>query len=70
MLVVSRLAIDAVLEDGNHVLLSQLVEVVSLVPAVEHVGHHVRRRRIDNGGGNDVWHISSIFVLGKTQTRL
>jgi hypothetical protein len=34
MLVVSRLAINSLLEKGNHILVSLLVEVMHLIPLV------------------------------------
>jgi hypothetical protein len=49
MLVVSWLAINSLLEEGNHVFVSLLVEVVHLVPLVQHIGHQIRGRRVGNG---------------------
>jgi hypothetical protein len=49
MLVVSRFAVNSLLEEGNHVLVRLLVEVVHLVPLVQHIGHQIRRWRIGDG---------------------
>lgn len=63
--VVSRLAFDSVGEHRDHVLIGVLVQMMYLVALVEDVGHEVRRRRVDDSGRDNVWHVAEILVFGK-----
>src|SRR5690242_2210507 len=63
VVVVSLLSIYAMSENWDHVFVSVSVEVMYFVALVEDVGHHVRWRRVDNGGRDDVRHVSGVFVL-------
>jgi hypothetical protein len=63
VVIVPLLSVDVMCEDGNHVFVRVGIEVMYLVALVENVGHHVRRRRVDYSGRDDVGHIPSILVL-------
>ena len=67
MLIIPWLTLHAVLEDGDHALVSVGIEMVDLVSLVQHVGQQIRRRRIDNGGRDDVRHVPEVLVLGHSE---
>jgi hypothetical protein len=67
MVVVSLFSICIMREEGNHVFVGLIVEVMHLVPLVQDVCHDFRWRCVYNGGADDVWHVSVILVLGDVQ---
>lgn len=66
-LVVSRSPVDIMGEHGNHIFVRVVIQMMDLVALVEHICQHLRRRRVDYGGGDDVWHVAVIAVLWYTQ---
>ena len=67
MSVVSLLAVNIMGEDRNHVLISLGVKVMNLVAFVDYVCHHFWRRRVDDGRGDHVGHISMVPVFRDTE---
>jgi hypothetical protein len=63
MRIVTRLAIDVVWKHGNHVFIRVIIQMVNLVAAIQDVCKHVPGRRIDDGRGDDVWHVSIVAIL-------
>jgi hypothetical protein len=70
VLVVSRLTVDTILEDRDHVLLGQLVKMMDLVASIDDIRHHIGRRSVDNGRRDNIRHISGILMLGQSKARL
>jgi hypothetical protein len=44
--------------------------MMNFVALVEDICHRVRRRGVDNGRGDDIWHISVILMLWDAQFRI
>jgi acyl-[acyl carrier protein]--UDP-N-acetylglucosamine O-acyltransferase len=65
--VVAGLTVHAMAEDGDHILIGFLVEVVDLIPFVQDIGQQVRRRGVDDGGRDDVGNVAEVFVLGQAE---
>ena len=63
MIVVSAATVNIMTEHGNHIFVCRVIQVMHFIPAIQHVRHHVRWRRIDDGGGDDVRHVPVIAVL-------
>ena len=62
--VISGLQVNVMCEHWDHVFVSLAVKVVGFVSFVEDVPHHLRWRRIDDGRGYNISHVTMIMVLG------
>lgn len=62
--VISLLQVDVVSEERDHILVCLCVEMMHLVSLVEDVCQHIRGRRVDDGGADDVGHVAVVFVFG------
>jgi hypothetical protein len=64
-LVVARLAIDVVREDGNHVFICVRIQVVNVVALVQHVRYHFGFWHVCNCRRYDIRHVSVVLVFGQ-----
>jgi hypothetical protein len=64
-LVVTRLAVDVVCEDGDHVFVCVRVQVVDMVALVQHVRYHFGFWHVCNRRRYDIRHVSVILVFGQ-----
>lgn len=63
-LVVAGFTIHVLREDRNHILIGIRVHVVHRIAFIERVSDQLRLRKIGNGRGYHVRHVSIVAVLG------
>lgn len=66
-LIVPWFSVHILDEDWYHVFISLSIKMMDLVSFVEQIGETVWRWGVDDGGRNDVWHVSKVTIFWNTK---
>jgi len=69
-LVIPFLAVDIFCKERDHILLRLFVKVMHPVASIQHVRHHIRRRRVHDRARDHVRHVPMVAILADAQLRV